>query len=108
MDYQDVIDWESVSNKTKIHIYRIIQENLHNIYKHANATRVNINFKLNNDKICLTLSDDGSGFNVDKVKSGIGLKNMNSRINEINGKIYITSTFDVGTTVIIKIPITQN
>ncbi|MGC1203735.1 MAG: sensor histidine kinase [Flavobacteriaceae bacterium] len=108
LDYQDVIDWESVSNKTKIHIYRIIQENLHNIYKHANATRVNINFKLNNDKICLTLSDDGSGFNVDKVKSGIGLKNMNSRINEINGKIYITSTFDVGTTVIIKIPITQN
>ena len=108
LDYQDGIDWESVSNKTKIHIYRIIQENLHNIYKHANATRVNINFKLNNDKICLTLSDDGSGFNVDKVKSGIGLKNMNSRINEINGKIYITSTFDVGTTVIIKIPITQN
>ncbi len=108
LDYHDVINWEAISNKTKIHIYRIIQENLHNIYKHANATRVNIDFKLNNDKICLTLSDDGSGFNVDKVKSGIGLKNMNARINEINGKINITSTIDVGTTVIIKVPITQN
>lgn len=108
LDYHDVINWESISNKTKIHIYRIVQENLHNIYKHANATRVNIDFKLNNDKICLTLSDDGSGFNVDKVKSGIGLKNMNARINEIKGKIKINSTIDVGTTVIIKVPITQN
>lgn len=106
LDYDDIINWEGISNKTKIHIYRIIQESLHNIYKHANATRVSIDFKLNNDKICLTLNDNGSGFNVNKAKSGIGLKNMNSRINEINGKINITSKIDVGTTVIIKVPIT--
>lgn len=105
LDYQDVINWEAISNRTKIHIYRIVQESLHNIHKHAKATKVNINFELENDKICLTLSDNGSGFNVNKAKSGIGLKNMNSRINEINGTINITSEKDVGTTVTIVAPI---
>ena len=89
----------------KIHIYRIIQESLHNIYKHANATEVKISFKLKNNVICLTMTDNGSGFDVNKAKSGIGLKNMNSRINEINGTIKITSEKDVGTTVTIEAPI---
>ena len=105
LDHQDVINWEAISNKTKIHLYRIVQESLHNIYKHAKATLVNISFKLKNNKICLTLSDDGSGFNVNKAKSGIGLKNMNSRIKEINGTIKITSVINKGTKVIIEAPI---
>ncbi|GAA4962960.1 hypothetical protein GCM10023315_09090 [Algibacter aquimarinus] len=105
LNHEDVISWDKVSNKTKIHFYRIVQESLHNIYKHANATLVNIDFKLKNDKICLTLNDNGSGFDVNKTKSGIGLKNMNSRINEIEGTIHITSTKESGTTVTIEAPI---
>ncbi|MDO5979652.1 tetratricopeptide repeat-containing sensor histidine kinase [Flavivirga spongiicola] len=106
LEHDDTIHWDDVSNKTKIHIYRIIQESLHNIYKHASATQVNISFKLKNNVICLIMSDNGSGFDVNKVKSGIGLKNMNSRINEINGNINITSEKDAGTTVTIEAPIT--
>ncbi|WP_123803380.1 tetratricopeptide repeat-containing sensor histidine kinase [Flavivirga aquatica] len=110
IDYElrpdDAIDWDEVSNKNKIHIYRIIQEVLHNIYKHAKATKVNISFKLKNNVILLAMRDDGSGFDVNRVKSGIGLKNMNSRINDINGKITITSKKDVGTTVTVEAPIT--
>ncbi|GAA4888481.1 hypothetical protein GCM10023311_10490 [Flaviramulus aquimarinus] len=103
--HDDAINWDSVSNKKKIHIYRMIQESLHNIYKHANATQVNISFKLKNSVICLTMTDDGSGFDVNKAKSGIGLKNMYSRIKEINGTIDIKSKKDVGTTVTIEAPI---
>ena len=66
---------------------------------------VNITFKLENNKIYLTLTDNGSGFDVNKAKSGIGLKNMNSRISEINGTIKITSEKNVGTTVAIEAPI---
>ena len=106
LEYDDVIIWEEVSNKTKIHIYRIIQESLHNIYKHANASIVNISFKLKNNVICLTMIDDGSGFNVNKAKSGIGLKNMNSRIKDIKGTINITSKHNAGTIVTIQAPIT--
>ena len=105
LDHHDDINWDSVSNKKKIHIYRIIQENLHNIYKHAGASHVKISFKLKNNVICLKIEDDGSGFDVNKAKSGIGLKNMNSRIKEINGTLLINSEKDIGTKVTIEAPI---
>ena len=105
LNYDDDINWDSVINKKKIHIYRIIQETLHNIYKHANATKVNISFKLKNNVICLTILDDGSGFDVNKTKTGIGLKNINSRIKDINGTINISSDKAVGTKVTIEVPI---
>ncbi|MFD0990184.1 sensor histidine kinase [Mariniflexile jejuense] len=106
LEHDDLINWDEVSNKKKIHIYRIIQESLHNIYKHAQATKVSISFKLKNNVIWLTLIDNGAGFDVSKAKSGIGLKNMNSRIKEISGEINITSEKDTGTTVTIQVPLT--
>ncbi|WP_445955572.1 tetratricopeptide repeat-containing sensor histidine kinase [Yeosuana sp.] len=105
LDYNGSIHWEDVSNKKKIHIYRILQESLHNIYKHANATIIKIGFSLKNNVICLTIEDDGDGFDVNKAKTGIGLKNINARVDEIKGKIQITSEKDLGTTVKIYVPI---
>ena len=105
LDFDGAINWDSLSNKNKIHIYRIVQESLHNIYKHANASLVNISFKLKNNVICLTIKDNGSGFDVGKTKSGIGLKNMNARIQDIKGEIDITSKKEKGTTVKIYVPI---
>ncbi|MCF8273725.1 MAG: sensor histidine kinase [Flavobacteriaceae bacterium] len=101
---KDSINWEDVSNKNKIHIYRILQEAIHNIYKHANASLIKIVLELKNNVILLTINDNGSGFDVNKAKAGIGLKNMNSRINEINGELNIVSKINEGTTVKIKIP----
>ena len=106
LEHDSIINWDEVSNKKKIHIYRIIQESLHNIYKHAGATQVDISFKLKKNVIWLTLIDNGSGFDVGKAKSGIGLKNMNSRIKEIEGVMDITSKKGTGTTVTIQVPIT--
>ncbi|GGD21558.1 tetratricopeptide repeat-containing sensor histidine kinase [Hyunsoonleella pacifica] len=104
INHDDDINWDSVSNKSKIHIYRILQETLHNIHKHANAKHINIGIRLENDVICLKVEDDGSGFDVNKAKSGIGLKNMNARIKEVDGTIHIESQKNIGTTVSIKIP----
>lgn len=101
----DTINWEDISNKSKIHVYRIVQEALHNIYKHAQASLVDISFELKNDVICLSIKDNGVGFEVDKTKKGIGVKNMNSRIDEIAGTLYIESEKNIGTTIIITIPI---
>ncbi|MDN3664580.1 ATP-binding protein [Algibacter miyuki] len=105
LEYDEGISWDDVNNKKKIHIYRIIQETLHNIYKHAGATQVNISLKSKNNVICLTINDNGSGYDVDKAKAGIGLKNMNSRIKDINGTLEISSIRMQGTTVIIEVPI---
>lgn len=105
LDYDSVINWDELSNKTKIHMYRIVQESLHNIHKHANATRVDISFTLKNNVICLAIKDDGSGFDVSKSRAGIGLKNMRSRMNEINGSIDIESGKNNGTQIKIEVPI---
>ncbi len=103
-DYTDEINWETINNKCKINIYRIIQESLQNIYKHANANLVKISIQLKNNVICLSISDDGDGFDINKSKKGIGLKNINSRVSEVQGKAEFHSTLKKGTTVAIKIP----
>ncbi|NIX63482.1 two-component sensor histidine kinase [Gaetbulibacter sp. S0825] len=101
----DTIDWEEMPNKTKIHIYRMLQETMQNIYKHANASLVKISFQLKNNVILCAIEDNGSGFNVNKARKGIGLKNIDSRVKEIEGKAEIFSKIDSGTTIKIFIPV---
>jgi signal transduction histidine kinase len=100
----DDIDWESLSNKTKINLYRIIQESLQNIYKHAEAKFVKINFELKNQFILLEIKDDGNGFEINKVKKGIGLKNIASRVEDLGGDLNINSMRGKGTTILALIP----
>lgn len=102
--HSDDINWENLSNKTKIHIYRILQETMQNIYKHADASQIKISFDLKNSVICLTIRDDGRGFSVQKSKKGIGLKNINSRVEELNGIAQFESEIDKGTIITIHIP----
>jgi signal transduction histidine kinase len=106
-DFTDDISWDLVSNKTKINVYRIIQESMQNIYKHANASQIKISISLKNNVICLDIIDDGSGFDTAKSKKGIGLKNMTSRVEDVNGKITFLSEQGQGTSVYVKIPYTN-
>jgi len=106
-NYTDDISWDLVSNKTKINFYRIIQEAMQNIYKHANASSVKISISLEKDVICLGIIDDGKGFDTSKNKKGIGLKNMKSRAKDINGSITFLSQPKQGMTINVKIPYTN-
>ncbi|WP_339754239.1 ATP-binding protein [uncultured Winogradskyella sp.] len=106
-DYTDDISWDLVANKAKINIYRIIQESMQNIYKHANAKVIKISILLENSVICLDIIDDGDGFDTSKSKKGIGLKNMTSRVEDIDGKITFTSQSGSGAIVNVKIPYTN-
>lgn len=103
-NFTDDINWEVVPNKTKINIYRVIQESLQNIYKHANANTVKISIELKKSVICLSISDDGDGFDINKSKKGIGLKNINSRVDELQGNVKFDSKINEGTTVHIEVP----
>ena len=102
--FSDDISWENISNKTKINLYRIVQESMQNIYKHANAKHIYISINHKNDVICLDIKDDGKGFDVTKNKRGIGLKNMRSRVGDMSGKITFNSKVGKGTTVNVEIP----
>lgn len=103
-NYTDDISWDLVSNKTKINIYRIIQESMQNIHKHANAKVIKISVSLEKDLICLEIVDDGVGFDTSKSRKGIGLKNMSSRVKETKGTITFASQPGNGTNVNVKIP----
>ena len=94
---------ESLSALVKMNIYRIIQETLNNINKHANATTISLQLYVKEGFLYLSIADDGVGFNVEKSKSGIGLKNIQSRVESINGKLKISSEINKGTKVFIKV-----
>jgi len=98
------INWESLTNKVKMHCYRIIQESLQNVYKHAKGSRVDISFEQIEDQLKLIIKDDGAGFDIGKAKKGIGLKNMYARVNAIKGELRINSKLNKGTELTIQVP----
>lgn len=98
-----IIFEENIENNRKMDpttsssIFRIMQEALQNIHKHADATKVEINV-ISKDKIIIYLKDNGKGFKQDELKFGYGLKNMKERAIEIGFKFNIYSDF-TGTTI---------
>jgi len=92
---------------TETILYRILQECVNNVLKHANASRLDISLIRDDDNISLTIEDNGNGFDMtDKQKfSGMGLKNLQNRVNFIKGKIEIDSHPGHGTLVSVYIPV---
>jgi two-component system NarL family sensor kinase len=68
-------------------IYRIVQELVHNIVKHAKATQVLIALVHRDDLLQLTVEDNGNGFDPEKATKGLGLKSIRSRVKDIDGKV---------------------
>lgn len=101
------IKWELVPNSIKINLYRIVQEVLQNSNKYANASKIVVEFKNEVDYLLLVIKDDGVGFNINKVRKGIGLQNIFYRTKECNGVVDIKSHIGEGATIEIRIPIDQ-
>lgn len=95
---------DSVSEEKRITLYRITQEAMTNIIKHAKATRVFVDLTVSKtDVFVLVIEDNGAGFNESDQK-GIGLISMRERALSVGGTFTITSTAGGGTTIIVKIP----
>lgn len=100
------VDWDLLSNTTKINLYRILQECLQNINKYANAKNIKVEFRKDKKgNLVLNITDDGDGFEVDKKSRGIGLKNIVTRTHESNGIIEIKSAPGKGTRISITVPL---
>lgn len=89
----------------EINVYRIVQELINNIIKHASASKVLIQLSQQTDKLILWISDDGKGFDSRNTPSGAGLMNIESRLQVIIGTMRIESKIGEGTTTIINIPL---
>lgn len=92
-----------------MNVYRIVQELLNNIIKHANASEITIQLIKSSDNINLTVEDDGRGFDPEEArkKKGLGLSNIDLRVKKLSGRWNIDSGKGKGTTIIIDIPITK-
>lgn len=91
-------------------LYRVIQEALTNITKHAQARQVWVNINFKSDVITARITDDGKGFELDKIKAAslFGILGMRERMEQINGTFHISSSPGSGTAVSVTIPILNN
>lgn len=96
--------FDEVSDDLKLNIYRIIQEQINNILKHAEAKNVNISICIVGQSIYISVQDDGKGYDVESKRKGIGISNMMNRVETFNGKVKIESGPAEGSKTEITIP----
>jgi signal transduction histidine kinase len=116
-DYDNNIEDMRFSPFIEINVYRILQEVITNICKHAQAKEVHIKLVVNTDTLIVNIIDDGVGFDVNKILSqdinrmsdlkGIGLLGIYERASLLDGKISIMSKINSGTNITIVIPLNE-
>lgn len=104
LNSKNFINWSGVDVLIRMNVYRILQESLQNISKHAKASKVEILFASEEHMLQLSVIDNGIGFDKTKVKYGIGIKNIRSRVEQLNGEVTIQSDKN-GTVIFIQIPL---
>ena len=100
---------EVINEKQQLMLFRIIQEQVNNVLKHADATILTIELMVEGGIADLTISDNGKGFdpNNNKHKRGVGLKNIASRTQLFNGEVKLLTEPGKGCTLHILIPVTN-
>lgn len=103
-------NWVKASPETELVLFRVVQELLNNIVKHAGATHIEINLHCLPQNLQITVGDNGKGFLpgpklFNGTEKGLGLGNMDKRLAAVQGKLIIQSTPGEGTTVYIDVPL---
>jgi len=92
-----------VEGDKKLVLIRLVQECLNNSIKHASPTLISIELKNLRGKLLLCIKDNGEGFDVTNVSQGLGLRNINARVEAIGGKVQIGSELGKGTRIEIEL-----
>lgn len=103
---------DRLPSPVEIALYRIVQEALTNVTRHAKAKRVSIRVRREGSALCCSIEDDGTGFDVRAIQSnrqnhGLGLLGIRERLAAIGGSLQIDSSPGRGTSLLIKIPVKQ-
>ncbi len=102
LDYKGSGQW--IEDDLKLSIYRIIQESVTNILKHANAKNVSVLVDMGISNIRIIITDDGKGYDTSIRKNGIGISNMINRVESFNGTITFESSPGMGCKTEILLP----
>ena len=104
-NYDEDEDYDALKGEIKINMYRMIQECLQNAIKHSEGKNFFVNFERDGNNLIVEMGDDGKGFDLEKERKGIGMRNISSRVEKLNGKWQIESKPNVGTTIKLEIPL---
>ena len=96
---------QRLDSKLEILLYRATHEMINNALKHASATQINVQLVQENDRISLTVQDNGKGFDTTVKSKGMGLENVRNRVETYNGKMTLYSSSENGTEINIEIEI---
>lgn len=111
--YEIVLNFDGPSKRypfnrdMQLNLYRILQEQLKNIFKYANATRIEVQVSINKNILKMRIADNGVGFDVDESKTGIGLANMTRRSELFSGNFAIHSNVGNGCEIVVEIPLSN-
>ncbi|HSS04957.1 MAG TPA: GAF domain-containing sensor histidine kinase [Solirubrobacterales bacterium] len=99
------LDAERLDPELESVVYRLVQEALNNIAKHAGASRATVRIRCGEDRLELLVSDDGRGFDPDAEHSGFGLAGMRERVKLVGGDLQVESAPGARTRVIASVPL---
>ena len=102
-----------LNRQEELVLFRIVQEVLHNIIRHAKANAIYVKAMFDKESFALQIADNGKGFDASRISSnnleglGLGIRNMHNRAKMINADFKLSSTLQKGTTVTVVLPLTQ-
>jgi two-component system sensor histidine kinase UhpB len=100
-------DLEPIRGEAALCVYRVVQEALQNIAKHAASHRAEITLSRADEDLLLSIADRGGGFNLEEArrKGGLGLISMEERVNALGGSLRIDSDYGAGTLLQVRLPL---
>jgi len=99
------VEEAQIEDNVKLMLFRVVQEQINNVLKHAKARNLFIELTLEEEFLELSIVDDGVGFEPDKVKRGLGLSNISSRANLFNGKVELLTSPGKGCKLHVWVPL---
>lgn len=103
----DKVQQYRISTDAQLNLYRILQEQLRNISKHAQATEILVDISVKDSLLTMTVTDNGVGFTVATENEGIGIANMRRRAEFFSGSLIINSSSGKGSRVLVEIPLSK-
>jgi signal transduction histidine kinase len=105
VDFQTALADERLPEEVETALYRIVQESLTNVVKHARARRVSILLARKEGSVKAVVEDDGRGFDPAQAGDGFGLVGMRERLALLGGRLEVESGADAGTTIAAEVPV---
>jgi signal transduction histidine kinase len=98
-------DFDTLPDKQRTCVYRVIQEAMTNCARHAKATHIRIAVAADNGQLRVSVSDDGVGFDPSQRHRGLGLRGIDERVRELEGTLTISRNGRTGTTLLVRLPL---